>query len=72
MAVDAGVRVIATTRGRERVALLEKLGAERVETARASLPSLELKIGVRGERPCARDAAICRILQGGVDEVSNT
>src|SRR2546426_9338442 len=32
MAVDAGVRVIATTRGRERVALLEKLGAERVET----------------------------------------
>src|SRR5256712_973110 len=32
MAVDVGVRVIATTRGRERVALLEKLGAERVET----------------------------------------
>jgi NADPH:quinone reductase len=32
MAVDAGVRVIATTRGRGRVALLEKLGAERVET----------------------------------------
>jgi NADPH:quinone reductase len=32
MAVDAGVRVIATTRGRERVGLLEKLGAERVET----------------------------------------
>src|SRR5262245_38864696 len=32
MAVDAGVRVIAATRGRERVALLEKLGAERVET----------------------------------------
>ncbi len=32
IAVDAGVRVIATTRGRERVALLEKLGAERVET----------------------------------------
>src|SRR5262249_24114378 len=31
MAVDAGVRVIATTRGRGRVALLEKLGAERVE-----------------------------------------
>jgi NADPH:quinone reductase len=31
MAVEAGVRVIATTRGRERVALLEKLGAERVE-----------------------------------------
>src|SRR5256886_3571667 len=27
-----GARVIATTRGRERVALLEKLGAERVET----------------------------------------
>ncbi len=32
MAVDAGLRVIATTRGRERVALLEQLGAERVET----------------------------------------
>src|SRR5262244_3877490 len=32
MAIDAGVRVIATTRGRERVALLEQLGAERVET----------------------------------------
>jgi NADPH:quinone reductase len=32
MAVDASVRVIATTRGRERVALLEQLGAERVET----------------------------------------
>jgi len=32
VAVDVGVRVIATTRGRERVALLEKLGAERVET----------------------------------------
>jgi NADPH2:quinone reductase len=32
MAVDAGVRVIATTRGRERVDLLQQLGAERVET----------------------------------------
>ncbi len=32
MAVNANVRVIATTRGRERVALLEQLGAERVET----------------------------------------
>jgi NADPH:quinone reductase len=32
MAVDAGVRVIATTRGRDRVAVLEQLGAERVET----------------------------------------
>jgi NADPH2:quinone reductase len=32
MAVDAGVRVIGTTRGRERVALLEQLGAARVET----------------------------------------
>src|SRR5262244_1596681 len=32
MAVDAGARVIATTRGRERVSLLEQLGAERVET----------------------------------------
>jgi NADPH:quinone reductase-like Zn-dependent oxidoreductase len=32
MAVDAGVRVIATTRSRERVALLEQLGAARVDT----------------------------------------
>jgi NADPH:quinone reductase-like Zn-dependent oxidoreductase len=32
MAVDAGMRVIATTRGRERVPLLERLGAARVET----------------------------------------
>src|SRR5215475_1617037 len=32
MAADAGVRVIATTRGPERVALLKQLGAERVET----------------------------------------
>jgi NADPH:quinone reductase len=37
MAVDAGVRVIATTRGRERVALLEQLGAERVETEGSEL-----------------------------------
>jgi NAD(P)-dependent dehydrogenase (short-subunit alcohol dehydrogenase family) len=27
---------------------------------------------VRAERPCARVAAICRILQGHGDEVSNT
>ena len=32
MAVDAGLRVIATTRGRERVAMLEQFGAARVET----------------------------------------
>ena len=32
MAVDAGVQVIATTRSRERVALLEQLGAARVDT----------------------------------------
>jgi NADPH:quinone reductase-like Zn-dependent oxidoreductase len=32
MAVDAGVRVIATTRSRARVALLEQLGAARVDT----------------------------------------
>jgi len=32
MAVEAGVRVIATTRSRERVALLEQLGAARVDT----------------------------------------
>src|SRR5713226_8508424 len=31
MAVDAGVRVIATTRSRERFGMLEGLGAERVE-----------------------------------------
>jgi hypothetical protein len=32
----------------------------------------ELKIAVRAERPCARDASICGILQGDGDEVSNT
>src|SRR5262252_2881178 len=32
MAVEAGVRVIATTRSRERVALLEQLGTARVDT----------------------------------------
>src|SRR5262249_28930827 len=32
MAVDAGVRVIATTRGRDRDALLKQVGAARVET----------------------------------------
>src|SRR5262250_658411 len=37
MAVDAGLRVIVTTRGRERVGLLEKLGAERVETEQPEL-----------------------------------
>jgi len=37
MAADAGVRVIATTRGSERVALLKQLGAERVETERPDL-----------------------------------
>src|SRR5436309_10341057 len=37
MAVDAGVRVIATTRGPERVAVLEQLGAERVETEEPEL-----------------------------------
>ena len=31
MAVNAGVRVIATTRNQERFALLEKLGTERCE-----------------------------------------
>jgi NADPH:quinone reductase len=37
MAADAGVRVIATTRSRERVSLLEQLGAERVATEGADL-----------------------------------
>jgi NADPH2:quinone reductase len=37
MAVDAGVRGIATTRDHERVALLEQLGAERVETEGSDL-----------------------------------
>jgi NADPH:quinone reductase-like Zn-dependent oxidoreductase len=41
MAVDADVRVIATTRGREQVALLEQLGAERVE---AEEPQLSKRI----------------------------
>ena len=35
-------------------------------------PAWEPKIGVAAERPCARDASICRILQGDGDEVSNT
>jgi NADPH:quinone reductase-like Zn-dependent oxidoreductase len=37
MAVDAGARVIATARGRDRVALLQQLGAERIETERPDL-----------------------------------
>jgi NADPH:quinone reductase len=37
MAVNAGVRVIATTRKRERFAMLEKLGAERCEIERRDL-----------------------------------
>ena len=37
MAVSAGARVIATTRSRERFAMLEKLGAERCEIERADL-----------------------------------
>lgn len=37
MAVNTGVRVIATTRSRDRFALLEKLGAERCEIERPDL-----------------------------------
>jgi NADPH:quinone reductase-like Zn-dependent oxidoreductase len=37
MAVNAGVRVIATSRSRDRFALLEKLGAERCEVERPDL-----------------------------------
>jgi NADPH:quinone reductase-like Zn-dependent oxidoreductase len=37
MAVNAGVRVVATTRNRERFALLEKLGAARCEIERPDL-----------------------------------
>ena len=37
MAVNAGVRVIATTRSRDRFAFLEKLGAERCEIERSDL-----------------------------------
>jgi NADPH:quinone reductase len=37
LAVSAGVRVIATTRNRERFALLERLGAERCEIERPDL-----------------------------------
>ena len=36
-AVNAGVRVFATTRNRERFAMLEKLGAERCEIERRDL-----------------------------------
>src|SRR6476646_1225420 len=39
MAVNAGVRVIATTRSRDRFALLEKLGAMRCEIERPDLPT---------------------------------
>jgi NADPH2:quinone reductase len=42
MAVNAGVRVIATTRNRDRFALLEKLGAKRCEIER---PDLSKHIG---------------------------
>src|SRR5262250_1259697 len=38
----------------------------------ASPLAYELKIGGRPDRPCARDASICRILQDDGDEVSNT
>src|SRR5215813_5327317 len=37
MAVNAGARVIATTRSRDRFAMLEKLGAERCEVERPDL-----------------------------------
>src|SRR6201987_2564602 len=37
MAVNAGARVIATTRSRDRFAMLEKLGAERCEIERCDL-----------------------------------
>ena len=37
MAVNAGARVIATTRSRDRFAMLEKLGAERCEIERGDL-----------------------------------
>jgi NADPH2:quinone reductase len=37
MAVNAGVRVVATTRDRDRFAMLEKLGAERCEIERRDL-----------------------------------
>src|SRR5262249_25452538 len=37
LAVNAGVRAIATTRNRERFAMLEKLGAERCEIERPDL-----------------------------------
>nr|WP_245848952.1 zinc-binding dehydrogenase [Mycobacterium palustre] len=37
MAAAAGARVVATTRSRERVAMLEKLGASRVELERRDL-----------------------------------
>jgi NADPH:quinone reductase len=46
MAVNAGARVIATTRNRERFAMLEKLGAERCEIERRDLS----KRIARGER----------------------
>src|SRR5215813_9001230 len=70
MAVDAGVRVIATTRGRERVALLEQLGAERVETEGPELSQriaeakqLDAVLDLVGNRPILDSLAMLR--QGG-------
>ena len=40
--------------------------------ARDTARFIGAKIGVRAERPCARDTSICRILQRDGDEVSNT
>src|SRR5207249_5088647 len=56
MAADAGVRVIATTRGRERASLLEQLGAARVATAGPDLShriaeakKLDAMLGLAGD-----------------------
>jgi NADPH:quinone reductase-like Zn-dependent oxidoreductase len=44
MAVNAGARVIATTRSRQRFAMLQELGAERVELEG---PDLSKRIAVQ-------------------------
>jgi len=59
---------------------VDEVGHRRMQPARARideqvqarLQRLGPKTGSTVERPCARDASICRMLQGDGDEVSNT
>ena len=64
MAVNAGVRVIATTRSRERFAMLEKLGAERCEKRIAlwkrTRPVERLSWSMTDAQPNSRGECVCR------------